>query len=156
MKIPVYDMYKDRLNPPYLKETVSYTYEEHPLNDPNKVVKLMHEVFLLDSRSEEYVYVLALDTKCNLLGIFEVSHGTVSQSMISNREIFIRLLLCGASSFIMVHNHPSGDPNPSTEDFLVTEKVKQAADLMNIKLLDHIIIGYESTYSFKENTKLLN
>ena len=108
MKIPVYDMYKDRLNPPYLRKTASYTYEEHPLNDSNKVVKLMHEVFSLDSRSEEYVYVLALDTKCNLLGIFEVSHGTVSQSMISNREIFIRLLLCGASCFIMVHNHPSG------------------------------------------------
>lgn len=155
MKIPVYDMYKDRLNPPYLRETASYTYEEHPLNDSNKVVKLMHEVFSLDSRSEEYVYVLALDTKCNLLGIFEVSHGTVSQSMISNREIFIRLLLCGASCFIMVHNHPSGDPIPSTEDFLVTEKVKQAADLMSIKLMDHIIIGYESHYSFKADSTLL-
>lgn len=93
--------------------------------------------------------MIATDTKQKVLGVFEISHGTVNTSLISPREVFIRALLCGADYIILVHNHPSGNSHPSMEDKKVTERIKECGELMNIKLLDHIIIG-DDYYSFQE------
>lgn len=80
----------------------------------------------LDRRAEEYVYVVGLTTKTQALGVFEISHGAVSASICNPREIFIRLLLCGASTFVMIHNHPSGDTNPSKADRMDCTKIKRS------------------------------
>ena len=93
----------------------------------------------------------AADKKCKIIGIFEVTHGAVSTSVASTREIFVRLCLCGASIFALCHNHPSGDPSPSNEDCLFTKKLEEASKLMDIHLVDHIIIGDHCYYSFSEN-----
>lgn len=85
--------------------------------------------------------MIALDTKNKPVGVFEVSHGTASASIVGSREIFIRLLLVGASCFVISHNHPSGDCTPSKEDIEVTRRLKECADMMGLSLLDHIIIG---------------
>lgn len=92
-------------------------------DSPEKVCTLAKNLGLLEA-AEEYVYTLALDNKNKATGLFEISHGTVSSSVISPREIYIRALLLGASSIILFHNHPSGDVTPSKDDILVTKRVK--------------------------------
>ena len=90
-----------------------------------------------------------------MLGIFEVGHGTVNACLLHTREIMIRNVLCGASAFIVVHNHPSGELSVSKDDISTTEQLKKAGELMEIPLLDHIIIGREDEketyYSLKEH-----
>ena len=106
--------------------------------------------FRLNKQSEEYVYMIALNTKCRPLGIFEVSHGAVNSSICNPREIFIKALLCGASGIILAHNHPSGDPTPSKEDERVYKRIKDAGNIIGIELLDNIIVG-NGYFSFREN-----
>lgn len=123
------------------------------LNEPSKIRDMLNIVFHANCKAEEYVWLIAMDSKCNPIGLFELSHGTVNSSLVSPREVFVRLCLCGAASCILAHNHPSGNPTPSTEDINVTATIKEASIIMNIKLLDHIIIGNDDFqyYSFAEN-----
>ena len=85
-----------------------------------------------------------------IIGESNISKGTVNASLISPRELFIEALEYGAVSIILLHNHPSGDPTPSSEDVLLTKRVKTAGDLIGIELLDHIIIGNNCYISFAE------
>ena len=85
--------------------------------------------------------------------MFELSHGTINYTVISPREVFIRLCLCGATNFILAHNHPSGDTIPSTADIELTQRIKEAGQLMNINLLDHVILG-DSSFSFKRDSDI--
>lgn len=119
------------------------------LNSPQKIVTMMEMIYDAIHLPEEYLWMLALDTKCKMIGIFEISHGTVDSSIISPREIFIKACLCGAVNIVLVHNHPSGTSTPSTFDIEATKRILQCGELMNISLLDHIIIG-EEYFSFKE------
>lgn len=124
-------------------------YKTVRLNQASLIADMMNEVFRLNSKAEEHVYILALDTKCNVIGVFLLSKGCVDASLVSPRDIFVRLFLCGASCFVMCHNHPSGDTTPSNEDLSTTKRVKECSTLMGIKLLDHIIVG-DDYYSFQE------
>lgn len=108
-------------------------------------------VFEADRQAEEHGYLIAMDVKNKPVGVFEISHGAASFSVLQTREVFIRLLLCGASGFILAHNHPSGDPSPSEEDIEVTKKFTEAGKLMAVPLIDHIIIGDGRYYSMREN-----
>ncbi len=78
-----------------------------------------------------------------------VSTGTMTSSIIHPREVFKTALLSSATSLLLLHNHPSGDPTPSCEDILITEKLKGAGEIMGIALLDHVIIG-DGYVSLKE------
>ena len=78
----------------------------------------------------------------------------MNASLVSVREIMIEALRHRAVNLILIHNHPSGDPSPSEEDTVVTEKVAEAGELVGITLSDHIIIGDNTYYSFKEWGKL--
>ena len=69
--------------------------------------------------------------------------------MVSIRSIFSRAILCNANSIIVAHNHPSGIVKPSHEDISITRRIKEASEILDIKLIDHIIIGEDSYYSFK-------
>lgn len=125
------------------------------LNNPEMISHMMCEIFRADRKAEEHVWVIAFTKKFSLIGIFDVSHGTASASLISTREIFVRLCLCGAVQFVLVHNHPSGDTTPSVEDIKVTERMKEADQLMDIPCMDHIIIGKNGAYySFTEHNIL--
>lgn len=120
------------------------------LNNPVAIATMFNSVFGLNRMAEEYVYMLSFSTAFKVLGAFEISHGSIRASLISPREIFIRLLLSGAASFMICHNHPSGICIPSGEDIGMTKKLKGCADLMGVQFTDHIIIG-DSYYSFKEH-----
>ena len=98
----------------------------------------------------EQVRVLFFNTKCIFLGEKLMTIGTVNSSLLSPREIFIEAVKMEAVNIILVHNHPSGDPSASREDIAMTTKIAQAGRLLEIQLLDHIIIGDNKYFSFKE------
>lgn len=121
---------------------------------PFAIAAAFNAQFSLGKRAEEYSYVLALDIKLQPLGVFEVCHGLIGVAALSTREVFIRLLLCGAYAFVLIHNHPSGWLEPSDDDISATKTIGKAGKLMQIKLLDHIIIARENYYSFLEHGKM--
>lgn len=121
------------------------------VTSPDKVHQVMTEIFNLHQMAEEYVYMIALNTKARPLGFFEISHGTVNLSLITPREVFIRAVLVGATGIIISHNHPSGDCSPSVDDLKITRRLKDAGDLLGIKLFDHVIIGGMKYCSLKES-----
>jgi DNA repair protein RadC len=99
---------------------------------------------------QEQVWICLFDTKCKLICDKMLSTGTVNSSLITPREIFLYALKNSAVYFVMVHNHPSGDPTPSAEDIALTRNVAQAGQIMNIRLMDHIIIGDRDYTSLNE------
>lgn len=120
------------------------------ITEPCGVVSMMRDLFSIHKKTEEYVYLLCLNTKGVPVGIFEVSHGTLNASFVSVRDTFKKALLLNAASMILVHNHPSGNPTPSVEDKRIFDALTQAGELMDIKLLDSLIIGNLTYYSFCE------
>ncbi len=104
---------------------------------------------LRDLRREKFK-VLFLDAKNQILMEKTIFEGTVDSSAIYPREIMKQALKCDASSLIFVHNHPSGDPEPSLSDKEITKELVFAASLMQLKVLDHIIIGNNRYFSFAD------
>jgi len=144
--------YKTKLNEDkhnILVKEKSTNYQISGLTSPESIFNMMNNVFDMQNLAEEYLYMIACDSKQKVLGVFEISHGTVNASLISPREVFIRALLCGAVNIILTHNHPSGNSYPSVEDNRATKRIKECGELMGISLLDHIIIG-DDFYSFKQ------
>ena len=89
--------------------------------------------------------VLLLNTKNGLIKKCEVSRGSLNASIVEPREVFKDAIAASAASMILVHNHPSGDPTPSSEDIAVTKRLVKAGELLNISVLDHIILGHRPT-----------
>ena len=115
------------------------TFTRTPLNEPKMVYELLSPE--MRGLTKESLRVLLLDTKFHLLRIEEVSLGSLNESIAHPREIFRPALIYSAYAVILAHNHPSGDPTPSESDRRMTQRLRQAAELLQIKLLDHIIIG---------------
>lgn len=128
----------------------SCNYPINSLKSPQAITEMLNTVFRLNKQAEEYVYMIALNTKCNPLGVFEISHGAVSQSICNPREIYIKALLCGASGIILAHNHPSGDTTPSKNDMEAYQRIKEAGKIIGVDLFDNLIIG-NGYFSFMEN-----
>ncbi len=101
--------------------------------------------------SVEEVRILFLDNACRKIREELLSRGTVNASLVSTREVLLKALKCGAVKMIMVHNHPSGDPTPSKEDILITDKLINAGALIDIRLEDSIIIGDGKYISLRQN-----
>jgi DNA repair protein RadC len=100
--------------------------------------------------SREMVLALHLDGKNRVICFDRVSIGSLNQSIIHPRDLYKSALLSSAAAIILIHNHPTGDPTPSSEDTEITRRLKDAGELIGIKLLDHIIIGDGSFVSFAE------
>ena len=126
------------------------------LQSPANIVQVMNDVFNISNQAEEYLYLVCMTCRCKPISFFEVSHGTYNTTVVNCREILIRALLCGATNIIIIHNHPSGVPEPSREDVQITKKLQEASELIGIQFSDHIIIGRDGYYSFnEEKMKLL-
>ena len=110
------------------------------------------DYYMEDLRYEtrEHCIIMMLDTRNRLLAERRMSTGTVNASLISSREIFIEAVRCQAVHIILIHNHPSGNPAPSSEDILLTKRIQEAGLLIGIELLDHIIIGDRCYVSLRE------
>lgn len=118
------------------------------VNDPSTIAGYFMEQ--LRHRKTECVIVACLDGKGELTYEEKISEGSVKMSLISPREIFLQALKHEAVNIILVHNHPSGDPTPSRADEILTENVAMAGKQMDIPLLDHIVIGDNRYFSFRE------
>lgn len=155
MKIQKFSVVLDGDGRNILEEDFSRDYKEADrLDTPRKIVAVMEEVFHLSDKAEEYMYLICMTAGCKPVCFFEVSHGTHDSAMVGIREIFVRALLCGSSDIVIVHNHPGGTAEPTGQDLQVTERIKEAADLMGILFCDHIIISRDSYFSFRENGKI--
>ncbi|MBA3237856.1 MAG: DNA repair protein RadC [Parachlamydiaceae bacterium] len=123
------------------KQVLSPKYRvEHPVHAYN----LVKEALSMEKR--EIFIVLLLDTKGCVIAQEIVSIGTLSETLIHPREVFYPAIRHKAASLILVHNHPSGDPTPSKEDYEITKMLVSAGNLMNIPVQDHLIVG-ESSYT---------
>ncbi len=98
----------------------------------------------------EHFVVCGLDAKHCVTGINIVSIGSLTLSIVHPREVFKPLILMNAAAFICAHNHPSGDPTPSQEDRLLTQRLRQGAELLGITLLDHLVLGDTRHVSFAD------
>lgn len=123
---------------------------EQPLSFQN--AKDVADYYQEDMRhkEQEQFRMMMFNTRQVMLGEVLLTQGTVNASFASPREIFLEALRNQAVSLILVHNHPSGDPEPSIEDIRLTKRIREAGELLDIRLLDHIIIGDNSYVSLKE------
>lgn len=113
--------------------------ERTPVNSPADAAQLVREE-MRDLDREEFRVVL-LNTKNSLIRVAAVSRGSLNASIVEPREVFKDAIAASAAGMILVHNHPSGDPTPSSEDIAITKRLVKAGELLNINVHDHIIIG---------------
>lgn len=118
-----------------------------------EVVKALLEQRQETEKHKEYFYAIGLNSKNEILYVDIVAIGTVNYVSPIIREILRLTLIKNAVSLIVAHNHPSGSIQPSTEDKKYTNLLKQACDVMSVKLLDHIIVG-DGFYSFNDEGRL--
>jgi DNA repair protein RadC len=108
----------------------------------------------LRNRKREVFKVVFLTRRNAIIREETLFEGSLAGSQVNPREIVKRALAESAASVVFAHNHPSGDPDPSPEDFDVTDRLVRACELVNIRVLDHIIIGEDGYYSFADNKRL--
>ncbi len=122
------------------------------INSTNIVFELYKDYFK-DVFQEQFV-CLYLDSKKYLIEAKVLFIGTINQSIVHPREVFKHAYSLSSSAIICLHNHPSGDVNPSKEDIYFTKRLQKIGKIMAIEVLDHLIIGYNNYYSFLENGKM--
>jgi len=121
---------------------------------PNEVVKHIRENLLFDWNVENLILVI-LNSANMILSTEILSKGTVNKSLVSIPYIFRQYFLCPkAAAFVLLHNHPSGNINPSDNDEEITRRLKEASELMGISFIDHIIITELDYYSYNSNGKI--
>ena len=136
---------------PYLVQEKKYEIsEKEKIVSPEIFYKFCIDALKSNKQAEEYVYIICLNSKNIPIGLFEVSHGSLNASIMNPREIFQKALLIGAASIIITHNHPSGDPESSSDDIKSTKRIIEAGLIIGISVLDHIITGNNGFLSMKE------
>jgi DNA repair protein RadC len=103
---------------------------------------------LFDGIDREKFVVVLLDTKHRAIGVNTVSVGSLTASIVSPREVFKPAIVGNAAALLLAHNHPSGDPSPSAEDIELTKRLRDAGELLGIRVLDHVILGDGKHYGF--------
>jgi len=138
-----------------VKESSSnYDFDKSKVSNPGDVRDLLEGIFSLSKQAEEIFVIVCFDTKNKVVGAFEVSRGALDVSIVHPREVFKRALLCNAASIICAHNHPSGSVTPSREDNEITDRLAESGTILGVRLLDHIIVGDNEYYSFKEANRI--
>lgn len=129
---------------------------EKPLNDtlkgPESVAHFVRAI--LPDNSREHFIALYLNASHKVIAYSVVSTGTANATLVHPREVYQAAVLLGAIALIVTHNHPSGDVTPSSEDFKVTRQLKEAGEILGIRLLDHLVVAEANYFSFNEDGKL--
>ena len=126
-------------------EPSKYKYE---LTSPQAVVKAVRAS--IQDKAKEHFKLVLLNVRNSILDVSTISVGTVSASLVHPREVFKKAIAHGASSVVLAHNHPSGNPEPSEDDVKLTQRLVEAGRLLGIEVLDHIIVTTKEFVSFKE------
>jgi DNA repair protein RadC len=125
----------------------------------NTLVPHLREFFALNvtDPTREYCVLVVLNSKNYIIATKILTVGTVNQTLVSTKDVLRQILLCGGTAFIICHNHPSGDPSPSSADLRVTNSLREASKIIDIAFHDHIVLGEVENdpkgagyYSFKE------
>ena len=129
--------------------------ENLTVNTAAKAVEYLESAFAVHPMQESF-WVILLDRKNHALGRVMITLGTVANTLVHPREVFKPAFLASASAVIVAHNHPSGDPTPSAADMQVTRQLREAAKILDIILLDHVVVGHSESdpaglgwYSFR-------
>jgi DNA repair protein RadC len=122
------------------------------LKSPRESAELLMRV-LADQPTEVFA-MLCLSTKHRIIAYHEVSRGTLDSTLVHPREVFKAALLANAAAIVLSHNHPSGDPSPTSDDLEVTRRLVAAGEILGILVLDHIVVGDGCYFSFKEAGRL--
>lgn len=139
---------------------ISYRLVQHGtrvyLHTPAQVVEYLAAAFE-DNPVQEHFYAIYLNRRNCPLGRQLITVGTLNSTLVAPREVFRGAILANASALIVAHNHPSGDPSPSTADISVTRMLKEASKIIDIELIDHVVVGAPDAdplgkgyYSFRE------
>ena len=128
----------------------SELYEVPVIKSPTEVYQAAKQLLALHEEPEEHFCILCLNTKNKIVGVHTISIGSLNASIVHPREVFKAAMLNNASGIICLHNHPSGDPEPSREDIEITHRLVNAGNILGINVLDHVIIGEQSYSSMKE------
>jgi DNA repair protein RadC len=124
------------------------TGEQISVKSHQDVIKLVRQK--LKDKKKEHFLILCLDTRNNLIKISNISTGTLDANLVHPREVFKEAIQSLSSSIILVHNHPSGNPEPSDADIDITKRILETGKAVGIDILDHIIIANNRSFSFKE------
>jgi DNA repair protein RadC len=144
------EAYKIKATFELTKRIAAYCEVDNPKIDcKDAVVKLLapHMMFL----PREEFRVMLLDSKQKLIRVQTVSLGSLDKALVEPRDVFRPAITAGAASLVIIHNHPSGDPNPSEDDVLLTRELCMCGKILGITVLDHIIIGKQDHVSFRES-----
>jgi DNA repair protein RadC len=125
------------------------------VRNPFQARDLFVEVVELDRRTEEVFAIATLDVKNKVTGVFEVSTGTLTSSLVTPREVFKRAILQNAAGIVLAHNHPSGVADASSDDISITKKLQKAGKIMGINVVDHIIIGSRDNFISMQEENLM-
>lgn len=123
------------------------SYKSKELTDPEKVYRLVKSK--LKDYHKEHFYIIALNSRN--YSIAEVSVGSLNASIVHPREVFAEAIKNKAASVIFAHNHPSGDPEPSEDDLLLTKRLVESGKILGIEVIDHIIVAKDRFFSFKND-----
>lgn len=138
---------------PLLRVSVSKVcelpYRKEQLNTPKKIASFSQT--FLNGADRECVLALAVDASMKPVGFEITAIGSLNSCEISCRELFKNLILSCAYGLVLIHNHPSGNPCPSREDDLVTRRIRKAGEILGIELVDHLVLGEDSYYSYEED-----
>lgn len=121
------------------------------LDSPSNIFEFCHDMRLCE---KEIARVILLDSKLSLITYRDVTVGTNNQTLFHPRDIFRLAVRTNANGVILVHNHPSGDPSPSRDDERLTISIVEAGKILGIRVIDHIIVGKNSYYSFRASGKI--
>lgn len=117
------------------------------------LVDFIINVLNINNEAQEVVYLLSLNNKNQLISFTEVARGGLDMCNISQNTIFKNVLLSNCNKFILVHNHPSGDPTPSKNDIEVTKQILKSSNILGIDFLDHLVIGDNEYKSIMKDLK---
>ena len=123
-------------------------YSKEPMNNPDAAIRVMNE--FLSQMDRELFCIVNLQADLTPINMNIVSVGSLNEALINPREIFKSAILSNAHSMMLIHNHPSGNPVPGSNDMKQTMNLKKAAETFDISLLDHIIIADDRYYSFAD------
>jgi DNA repair protein RadC len=128
----------------------STLYEVPVIKSPAEVYQAAKQLLALHEEPEEHFCILCLNIKNKIVGVHTISIGSLNASIVHPREVFKAAMLNNAYGIICLHNHPSGDPEPSREDIEITKRLVEAGKLLGIEVIDHVIIGEQRYLSMKE------
>lgn len=116
------------------------------IEEPSDVYDVLEKVLNLSKEAVENFGIVTLNSKNKIVGIHVLSVGSLDSALITPRRVFSAAILNNAAAIILFHNHPSGDLTPSPEDYRITKRLREAGEIMNIEVLDHVIVA---DYNFK-------